>query len=102
MPFSDKHADVNPSDHNGVKRLDANGKPIQKKVIEGRRLMPVGEFIFYRDPTKEPKVEEKFHKETFRKFLEMRRNFVKNLDIESFFYEILVQNRILRLRTEEN
>ena len=47
-------------------------------------------------------VEEKFHKETFRKFLEMRPNFDKISVMESFFYEILVQNRILILRTEEN
>ena len=50
----------------------------------------------------DPFVEEKFLKETFRKFLEMRRNSVENLVMESFFYEILVQNRILRLRTKEN
>ena len=47
-------------------------------------------------------VEEKFHKETFRKFLEMRLNFDEISVMESFFYEILVQNRILMLRTEEN
>ena len=51
MPFSDKHADIHPYDRQtGIRAL------VEKKVIEGRRLMPVGEFIFYRDPTKEPEV----------------------------------------------
>ena len=57
MPFSDKHADVIDKDRKThIPNLGADGKPRQRKVIEGRRLMPVGEYIFYRDPTKPPKV----------------------------------------------